>query len=206
MTVADRSLAEVAERTGLGIETLRKHVQRNKLRATRGDDGKYSVKDADLELYMAGDLFASMTAAAHDAAKPAPEAVRELGNIFGQVPTNILNAILSGIPHSSNKGTSPGNPAAFLAATKGMPPGPPVIEDSEDPHFGHPIGYAHEVSPRWKRISESTWELDKARWSFNGFGWEGSGSADGRELAEGISPAAPASDRRPLAPSKAVPR
>jgi hypothetical protein len=104
----------------------------------------------------------------------------------------------------TGKGGHAGKPETFLKAIEGVPRNPPLEEPDEDvdPHGGHPIGFQWAETPRWKRISESTWAIGNAKWIWNGLGWEGAGAAAGRELGEGISPANPYSEKRPVAPSK----
>jgi hypothetical protein len=204
--VSDLSLQEAAEKAGVKLDLLRKHIQRGKLRATKqDDDGRITVTEDDLDLYIAGEGLDKMSTAAHSVAgttKTFRETTREIGNLWGQVPPHVTGAILEGLPTSKKQGSS----EPFERATKNLPKSEPVDEFSDDPHFGRPVGYRHKSSPRWTHINQSTWELDGAKWSWNGMFWEGGGSAVGRTLGDGISPGAPAADRRPLAPSKEVKR
>lgn len=207
--MAERNLTEIAEQEKIPIERLRKHIQRGKLKATRQEDGRYTITDGDWATYLTVEKLGEVGESLQETVVPAKklaQQVREIGNLFGNLPPAIANAILAGMPTTKKPGGDPEGVAKAFEAAGARPNPPDLVETSDDPHFGHPIGYQHKASPRWKRVSASTWELDGAKWSWNGFGWEGSGTVADRTLGEGVNPAAPAVDRRPLAPSKPVKR
>lgn len=202
------TLKEAAEISGASYATIRQDAARGKLKVTK-DGNRTTVSQVDLHAYMASKglrKLADMVEAGAEPAKVTAE-VRELGNIWGNLDPKLQGAILDGIPRTSNGKVSGGNSEAWRRATRGRPEASEIVETSDDPHFGHPVGYRHRSNPKWGRTSESTWELEGATYSWNGFVWEGGGRVAGRVIEDdNISPAAPASDRRPLAPSKAVAR
>jgi hypothetical protein len=202
----DQTLKDAADATGISYTALRQDAARGKLKTTR-DGQRTMVSDENLAAYLASKgLRRVAESIERDTTRTVTNEVRELGNIFANLSPALQSAILEGIPRTSNGKTSGGNAEAWRRATKNRPEAADIVETSDDPHFGHPIGFQHKTSPRWKRISESTWELNGATVSWNGFLWEGGGIWAGRTIEdESVSPGAPASDRRPLAPSKPVP-
>jgi len=202
--MADLLLKDAADKAGISYAAMRKDAERGKIKVKR-DGNRTVTTDEDLAAYMASKGLAKLADTLGDT-KAVTAGVRELGNIWANLDPKLQAAILDGIPKTSNGKVSGGNAEAWKRATKGRRE-VSVTEESPDPHFGHPVGYRHRQTPRWGRISESTWELDGATYSWNGLVWEGGGKAEGRVLSDdNVSPAAPASDRRPLAPSKAVAR
>lgn len=190
------SLKEASEKTGRSETILRKHIERGKLRATK--EGNRSVIDSkDLDAYMTSEEL-SATAVAVLTSSDVP---REVGNMIARLPRPVAEAILMGMPTSKK---ALGSPELFDRATRSLTRNRPSMQDNDDPHFGYPVGYQHTEAPRWKRTSNTTWSLEGAKWSWNGIEWEGGGSRDGQSLGEGITPAHPASDRRPTPPPKAV--
>lgn len=192
--MSDLTFSEAAERANVAEATLRKHAQRGKL-VTKRVEGQVVISEEALAAYQAGVTLV--------AAGRAIQSGREIGNLFGNLPTPVRDAILQAMPTQKK---AEGHPELVDKAFRGIAHHGPVDEESDDPHFGHPIGYQHKTSPRWKRINASTWSLGGATWSHNGIMWVGGGLREGKELGEGVSPAAPAADRRPLAPSEPVKR
>lgn len=189
------TLKEVADKTGRSEAVLRKHMERGKLRTTK-EGGRTVVDGDDLDAYMTSEELSATAVAV----LTSPDVPREIGNMIARLPRRVAESILMAMP-TSKKVT--GAPELVDKAMRGLAKNPPADEGSDDPHFGHPVGFQHAESPRWKRTTSTTWALGDAKWSWNGLEWEGGGSRDGQSLGEGISPAAPASDRRPIAPSKA---
>jgi len=189
--MSDISLQEAAARSGLPYQTLKKATQRGQLRA-RHEGARVFVDEDEFTAYMTS----KQVSKAFDEAPDAQSAFREVGNVIGRLPSHVQTAILEGMPTAKKQGS----PEPFRKAIESVPKHPAVASISGYPHFGHPIGYQHAESPRWKRTSESTWSLDGSSWSWNGFMWEGGGEAEGRTLAEGISPGNPYSDLRPSGP------
>lgn len=205
--MTDLTLKEAADKAGISYAGIRKDAERGKIKTTR-DGQRTMVSDEALAAYMASKSLVrlSESIASNGKMSNLTAGVRELGNIWANLDPKIQQAILDGVPRTSNGKVSGGNSEAWRRATKGRRERP-VVEASDDPHFGHPIGYQHHTTPRWKRTSESTWSLGDVTWSWNGLVWEGGGAAAGRVISDdSVSPAAPASDRRPLGPSKVVAR
>ncbi len=191
----DLTLNEVAERTGQSLETIRKHAQRGKL-VTSKSGTSVTVSEAAFDAYLA----ASGLRKAADKVERTGK-VREAGNILAKLPDHVARAILDGLPTSKK----PGNGEMFKKATRNVSKNVEMPEPSdEDPHNSAPIGWQWSESPRWKRVDENSWKLGSAVWRWNGLAWEGSGTVEGRMLGDGISPASPYSDKRPMEPSKAV--
>jgi len=203
--MADLTLQQVAEITGVHYANLKKQSQRGQLR-TKTVDGRLYVTQEDLDAYQAAKGFGEL----HEkvVGQTLPTVAREAGNSIARMPAAVRGAILDGLPASKK----PGSPDPYLAAVKKYPRQEPVPITSDDPHFGFEVGYQHEETPRWKRRSASTWALGKATWTFSpnpkgGDGvWIGGGSREGAHLAEGFSPANPYSEYRPLAGSESVDR
>lgn len=199
--MADRTLQEFAAETGVAYATLKKHAQRGQLK-TRREGARIFIADEDAETYMVAHGLEKAADAVREFGSEGEAAVREVGNVIARLPARVQTAILEGLPTTKK----PGSPDAFLKAAAAVPQLPEVSGESDDPHFGRPIGYQHAESPRWKRVSESRWSLNGSSWDWNGLFWEGKGDAEGRAIGEGISPSNPFSDQRPLGPSSAKER
>jgi excisionase family DNA binding protein len=193
------TLQRAAERAGIPFETFRKAAQRGHIRTVREGE-RVLVESDDLDLYLATQkLKEAIPLAQTDTER----FIRDVGNAIARMPTQIQQGILEGIGH----GKVQASPEPARRAMKAFPKtqeAPP--HEVDDPHFGNPVGYRHSSRPAWKRISASTWRLGDATWSWNGLGWEGGGSAAGRALGDGISPASPYADQRPMTSSEPVPR
>ena len=199
------TLQEVAKITGLHYAVVKKHAQRGKLKTSLEGRNRV-VSDDDLAAYQASDALDKLSDALRDVDGDVKElkiASGEAGNHISRLPSHIRDAILNGMP-KTGKGGHVGRSTDYLTAIEGVPTNPELEEPDEDvdPHGGRKIGFQWAETPRWKRVSESTWAIGNAKWTWNGLGWEGSGAAAGRELGEGVSPANPYSSKRPLAPSK----
>lgn len=199
--MADRTLQEFAAETGVAYATLKKHAQRGQLK-TRREGARIFIADEDAATYMLAHGLEKAADAVREFGSEADAALREVGNVIARLPARVQTAILEGLPTTKK----PGSPDAFIKAAAALPQLPGVSGESDDPHFGHPVGYQHKESPRWKRTSATTWSLGESSWIWNSLFWEGAGEAEGRALAEGISPANPYSDQRPLGPSSAKER
>lgn len=189
-----RTLAEVSEKTGKSQVALRKMIERGQLAAEK-ESGRLVISDEAFEAL----LGASVLEDAADEIRLGN--THEVGNIFARLPNRIAAAILEGMPSQKNK---TGTPQPYLKATEGVRRVKQPPFDPDDPHMGFPVGHRHTHAPRWKRSSKSTWSLDGASWTWNGFMWEGSGERTGMQLGDGISPAHPDSTLRPLPPSPSV--
>ena len=199
------TLQEVAKITGLPYAVVKKHSQRGKLRSMLAGRTRV-VSDDDLAAYQAAmslEKVAGELRTVDGDTKPLKTASLEAGNHIARLPSNIRTAILDGMP-KTGKGGHAGKAEAFLASIEGVPHREPLEEPDEDvdPHGGKPVGFQWDEAPRWKRVSETTWAIGQAKWIWNGIGWEGAGAVDGRDLGEGVSPANPYSQKRPLAPSQ----
>lgn len=198
------TLQEVAKATGRPYAVVKKHAQRGKLRTTK-EGRAVVVTDDDLALYQASEglerVAVELRVVEGDTTS-LREASGEAGNAIARLPPKVAQAILDGIPRTG-KGGHGGSPEPFRKATRDIPrPEIVIVEPSdEDPHAGHPVGFAWKENPRWERVSPLTWAIGEASWTWNGMGWEGSGSNKGKTLGVGISPASPYSERRPLSPS-----
>jgi excisionase family DNA binding protein len=183
------SLQEVAELTGRSQAVLRKHIERGKLRATK-DGSRTTISDDDLDRYLAAD---ELDKTSH--ALTTTDDLTPLSTLLARLPPKIQQAILDGMP----SGKKQGSPEPFKKAVADLRGDtlPVAGADADDPHQGHPRGFAHSSAPRWKRTGPSTWTLGKRTFSWNGFGWEGGQDAEGTELEEGISPANGQPDLRP---------
>lgn len=197
------TLQQAAERAGITYEAMKKHSQRGRLRTTK--DGSSSVIDSDdLDAYIATGAMADAVAAAQG--KDGPGVAREIASAIQNMSPSIQQAILDGLPSPSSKKL--GGSESFKKVRDRQPQNPAAAQIEAEaetaralgPHCGYPIGHQHEYPPRWYRSSESTWRMEGASWSWNGFEWEGGGMRAGATLGEGISPADPDADRRPSAP------
>lgn len=203
--MADMTLAQAAEITGVAYATLKKHGQRGHLRI-KTVNGRVYVAEEDLEAYQASKGFGEL----HEKVmgQSLPTVAREAGNSIARMPAAVRAAVLDGMPTSKKAGS----PDPYNKAIQSFPHQEPVPITSDDPHFNLEIGYQHAETPRWKRKSVSTWVLGKATWTFSpdprgGPGtWIGGGSREGARLAPGFSPANPYSEYRPLAGSESVDR
>ena len=193
--MADHTLGEVATKTGQTLETVRKHVQRGKLVATKSGSA-VTVSDEALDAYIASSGLRQAAMKVE-----ATQQVREAGNVIAKLPVHVVEAILAGIPMGKKK---VGDSVAFQRATADLPMTETgVVEPTdENPHGGTKVGFQWQEAPRWKRVTENGWKLGDAIWAWNGLGWEGQGSMEGRVLGDGISPANPYSAKRPMEPSK----
>jgi len=190
------TISQIAKMTGRSEATVRQHLSRGRLRASR-EGGRTTVSQADLDAYLSSEELVATAPKVRGAA--GADVPREIGNMINRLPPHVAEAILDGIPTAKRQGGPDAfNRIAVTFATHDVP------EESDDPHWGFPIGHQHADSPRWYRASASTWQLGEARWSWNGINWEGGGSRAGVVLDEGLSPAHPWSDGRPLAPPKKV--
>ena len=194
MTHRQYTLSEAAEITGRSVSTLRQHIVRGRLIAEK--DGNRTLIPSDrLDAYMSAETLI----AAVPMVRISTNVPKEIGNMIERLPPKVIEAILEGLPTSKKAGSG----TAFRAISETLPhQGLPV--ESEDPHWGFSVGHQHVDAPKWKRMSANTWSLGDGRWSWNGIGWEGGGSREGVILEEGMSPASPFADQRPLAPSEAV--
>lgn len=190
------SIAQIAEMTGSSEGTLRQHASRGHLR-TMKQGTRSVVTQPDLDAYLSAEALVATVPKVRATNADVP---REIGNMIARLPKAVGDAILEGLPTTKRAGSG----EAYRKAVAKLPQYP-AVADSGDVHWGYPIGYQHKTAPRWKRVSESTWNLDGASWSWNGFEWEGGGSRDNvPPLGDGVSPASPYADQRPLAMSKKV--
>lgn len=201
------TLQEVAKITERPYAVVKKHAQRGKLQTVLEGRSRVVTEEA-LAAYQAAEGLERTAAAlrvVNDDLTELREAVGEAGNAIARLPSHVLGAILDGMP-KTGKGGHSGRSTAFLEAKEGIPSKEPPVEPDEevDPHGGRPVGFQWGEAPRWKHVSESTWAIGKATWTWNGLGWEAGGSIVGREIGEGISPANPYSEKRPMAPSRKV--
>lgn len=193
------SIPEAAAILGISYATLRKHISRGKI-ATTTIDGRARITQEAIDAYVAQrDLS---TAVREMTGKEPVKAGLEFGNSISRLPQTVRDAILDGIPTTKRQG----GPEAFRKATKGLNRREvPEVPETTDPHRGFPVGHRHADTPRWKRIDGDTWSADGSSWTWNGLFWEAGGKIEGRgPLPDGISPADPNSDRRPLIPSTQV--
>jgi excisionase family DNA binding protein len=190
------TLAEVAERTGKTEANLRKMIERGQLRAHK-EGNKLMVEDEDLDAMEGVQVLTEATEAVRDGR------TGEIGNIFTRMPNRLAQAILEGM--GSSKPAKAPNPDPVRKVMSEIPKTPvkPVPPEEEDPHRGFPVGHQHVDAPRWKRTTKTTWKLDDATYTWNGFLWEGGGVKEGIALEPGISPADPDVSYRPLAPAGA---
>ena len=196
------TLQEVATKTGQSYDLLKKHAQRGRIK-TYKEGGRIMVADADLDAYLASQ---ELGAVVEVAGRPATIYGRDLGNTISRLPTSVQSALLEAMPTSKN---GAGHPELVEKAVANLGPGyvhqsvPEV--DPEDPHCGFPVGYRHASSPRWGRTSEDTWELNGATLTWTGLFWVAGGSwaNSDRSFGEGISPASPHAEMRPLTPNAA---
>ena len=186
------TLAEVAERTGKTQANLRKLIERGQLRAEK-ESGRLMVSDEALEALLGGEVLDQ----AADEVRAGK--THEVGNTIARLPGRILSAILEGAGSTSKPARAP-SPEPFRRATEGVPRQEVPVE-TDDPHWGFPVGHRFVDGPRWQRKNKNTWVCGDGSYTWNGFLWEGGGSREGVTLAEGISPANPDSHFRPLAPS-----
>jgi excisionase family DNA binding protein len=187
------TVGQVAKLAGVNEATVRQHIVRGRLIAEK-DGGRTLITQAALDAYLTEDALVETAA---EVRKPGANVPREIGNMLARLPAHVAEAILAGIPTAKKAGS----PDAFNMAIEQLPKRE-VPEEEGDPHAGYPIGHQHLEPPRWKRVSDSTWRLDDAAFTWSGSQWVG--TRDGAFLGEGISPSSPWSDRRPLAPAKKV--
>lgn len=196
------TLQEVAQITGKPYAVVKKHAQRGKLGTTR-DGRSVLVTDDQLALYQSAEALDELSDAVRASNGTGTPQLVEAGNVIARLPSPVLNAILEGLPLTGKPKPRAGGPEPFREASRAVPHKGPVAEPTEDdPHNSKPIGFAWRDTPRWKRTDETTWSLSGTTWTWNGMLWEGGGSAEGRTLGEGISPASPYSHLRPSSPPR----
>lgn len=198
------TLQQVAQTTGRPYAVIKKHAQRGKLQTVLEGRNRV-VTEEGLAAYQAAEGLEKVADAVRNPETPLSELKtrsNEAGNAISRLPPKIRDAILDGMP-KTGKGGHSGKSEPFRNAVGGEirdAEGPEEPND-DNPHGGKPVGFRWGEAPRWKHSSTDSWSLDGAIWTWNGLMWEGSGKAEGRTLADDISPANPYSEKRPLAVS-----
>lgn len=202
------TLQQVAQLTRQSYMVVKKHAQRGKLQTVVQGRNRVVTEDG-LAAYQAAEGLERVAEGVRgpetdqNALKTLREASKEAGNAISRLPPKVRDAILDGMP-KTGKGGHAGKSEPFRNAVGGEIRDAEVLEEPDDdnPHGGKPVGFQWRETPRWKRTSESTWSLDGALWTWNGLMWEGGGKAEGRSLADDVSPANPYADKRPMTVSK----
>ena len=195
------TLQEVASITGKPYAVIKKHAQRGKLGTIR-DGRSVLVTEDQLALYQSAEALDGLSDAVRARNGTGTPALIEAGNVIARLPSPVLNAILEGMPLTGKPKPRAGGPEPFREISKTVAHKAQVPEPTDDdPHGSKPIG-SHGVTRRAGSGPATRRGACGVTWTWNGLLWEGGGSAEGRQLGEGITPASPYSHLRPSSPPR----
>lgn len=106
---------EAAAKAGIAEKTFRMHVLRGKVRSTKVE-GKVEIDEADLDAYIIGEGLKDAVFASRGS--PAQQIYDRLNAALVNLPQDLKDAILQGMPKTGRGGTSNGDPTAWPKAVR----------------------------------------------------------------------------------------